>query len=53
MEGTSWPVSQAERPTVRRLTLFTPTSRINPPGSYRWLCVPATAPQLSIVLLPA
>jgi len=50
MARTTWPVPQAERHTVRSLTLLASTSRTNPTASYRWHCASATAPQLSIVL---
>jgi len=53
MERTSWPAPQTESFIERSLTLLTPTSSINPPASYRWLCARAIAPQLSIVLAPA
>jgi len=52
MERTTWLIPQAERPTVRSLTLLTPTSRISSPALYGWHCAPAIAPRLSTVLPP-
>jgi len=43
---------QTESFTECSLTLLPPTSRINPPASYRWQCASAIAPERSIVLLP-